>query len=419
MKDLFDYQRDAIDKMKNGCILCGGVGSGKSFTSLCYYYKTIGGDIYERGMLPRLTDSHSSFPALYIITTARKRDTKEWEHEVDDAFGKAVLDILPAVTIDSWNNIGKYTDVKDAFFIFDEQRVIGYGAWTKSFLTIAKSNKWILLSATPGDCWMDYLPVFIANGFYKNKTEFVTRHVIFKRFAKFPMIDRYVDEGRLLKLRNYILVGMDFKRNTERIHEDVVYDYDRAGYSRLLKLRYNPWKENRPVETPSELCQVLRRFVGVCEEKEELYDDILELYDRVIVFYNYNYELDILKQHCYKRGHEVREWNGHIHEPIPDCDKWVYLVQYTAGAEGWNCTDTDAMIFWSENYSYKIMEQSAGRIDRLNTPYDVLHYYHFKTRAPIDIGIAHALKSKKTFNEKKFIDPKGQLFNADQIKIDF
>ena len=130
--------------------------------------------------------------------------------------------------------------------------------------------------------------------------------------------------------------------------------------------------------------------------------EILEKHPRAIVFYNFDYERDILKGLDYGKGTDIAEWNGHQHQPIPDSERWVYLVQYNAGAEGWNCIKTDTIIFYSQNYSYKIMEQASGRIDRLNTPYKDLWYYHLKSRAGIDLAISRALNSKKAFNERKF-----------------
>lgn len=401
---LRDYQLDAIHNMKNGCILNGGVGSGKSLTSLSYYYLKNGGDenFLNGGRYIPMEDPPKD---LYIITTARKRDTLEWEGELApfllSTHDKGVYS--NKVIVDSWNNIQKYKDIKNAFFIFDEQRVVGSGAWVKAFLKIAKANEWILLSATPGDTWSDYIPVFIANGFYKNKTEFVREHVVYSRFCKFPKVDRYINTGRLLRLRREILIDMDFKRETVQHHEDIYVDYDVKLYKDIMKRRWDIWNDE-PITNASGLCYTLRKVVNTHESRVDELLDIFKKHSKIIVFYNFDYELEILKDIYYGRDVKVSEWNGHKHEPIPKTKKWVYLVQYTAGAEGWNCIETDTIVFFSQNYSYKIMHQSAGRIDRLNTPYKDLYYYHLKTRSGIDLAISRAIKNKKKFNERAFVD---------------
>ena len=385
MVRLFDHQKKALEKLHSGSILCGGVGSGKSVTGIVWY----GED-----------DDPDNRHDLYIITTARKRDTLEWDHECA-RFGlsqdrdKSLYGIK--VTIDSWNNIGKYEDVKDCYFLFDEQRVVGYGAWVKSFLKITKANKWLLLSATPGDTWADYIPVFIANGFYKNKTEFCRRHVIYNRFARYPQVSRYVEEKHLNRLRASILVTMDFQRQTLPHHERLVCGYDKEKYDYVMKMRWNPYKD-QPITDAGELCQTLRKIVATDNERLDKLKEVLKAHPKAIIFYNYDYELELL------RGLDIEkaEWNGHKHEPIPDSDRWIYLVQYAAGCEGWNCVTTDTIIFFSQSYSYKQMVQAAGRIDRLNTPFTDLYYFHLISMSKIDLAIGRALRNKKNFNENAF-----------------
>lgn len=401
--ELRDYQLDAVEKMKNGCILCGGVGSGKSRTALAYYYKEQGGRLGAKNYVRMIRPKD-----LYIITTARKRDTLEWEGE----FGPFLITTNPEVSmykhkvvVDSWNNIQKYKDVRDAFFIFDEQRVIGYGAWTQAFLKIAKHNNWILLSATPGDTWLDYMPVFIANGFYENKGDFEYQHIVYKWVpkAKFKKVDRYINTGRLIRLRNRILVDMDFNRQTVSHHEDVFVKYDISMYKDVTKTRWDPYR-NEPIEDAAGLCRVWRKIVNSDISRQIALLEIFEKHPKMIVFYNYNFELDILKGLYYGEDVEVAEWNGHKHEPVPTGDSWVYLVQYTAGAEGWNCITTDTIVFYSQNYSYKIMEQSRGRIDRMNTKFIDLYYYYLKTRSGIDLAISRALSEKRNFNEGRYVE---------------
>lgn len=397
---LYEHQEKAVKKMKNGCVLNGGVGSGKSRTALYYYFTQNGGEIatHHYKKMPNPQD-------LYIITTARKRDDLEWEGEFipfllsthynkDDIYHNKVV-------VDSWNNIKKYDSVENAFFIFDEQRVVGYGTWAKAFIKIAKHNNWILLSATPGDCWVDYTAVFIANGFYKNKTEFQQEHIQYSRYTKYPQIERYFNTGRLIRLRDRILVDMDFDRKTIPHHEDIYVSYDVSIYKDVIRNRWDIYKDE-PIQQASGLCYVLRRVVNTDESRVIAVMEILEKAPRAIIFYSFDYELDILMNIDYGEDVEVAQWNGHKHQPVPESKKWVYLVQYTAGCEGWNCIKTDTIIFYSQNYSYKVMEQASGRIDRLNTPYTDLYYYHLKSRSGIDLAISKALVKKKNFNERKF-----------------
>lgn len=402
--ELRDYQLEAIGKMKNGCILNGGVGSGKSLTSLSYYYLQNGGSLEflsGKDYIPMPNPPKD----LYIITTARKRDTFEWEGELSHFLLSTHEELNKydnKVIVDSWNNIQKYKDVEDSFFIFDEQRVVGSGAWVKAFLKIAKKNQWILLSATPGDTWSDYIPVFIANGFYKNKTEFMREHAVFSRFSKYPKIEKYIGTGRLIRQRREILVDMKFERETVQHHYDIYVEYDNKLYKDVMKRRWDIWNDE-PIINASGLCYALRKIVNSHESRSAKLLELFETHQKMIVFYNFDYELEILKSLYFGEGVIVTEWNGHKHEPTPTGNQWVYLVQYTAGAEGWNCITTDTIVFYSLNYSYKIMHQSAGRIDRLNTPYKDLHYYYLKSRSGIDLAIERALNDKRKFNESSFI----------------
>ena len=394
-----DYQLKAVNSLGSGSILCGGVGSGKSFTALLYFWTKELDGYYDGSYIKNPT----VVKPLYIITTARKRDTADWEKECCSFCIGPHDDSIVKVHVDSWNNIGKYKDIKDAFFIFDEQRVVGNGEWVKSFLAIAKHNRWILLSATPGDTWMDYIPVFVANKFYKNRTEFIREHVVYDRYCKYPKVKMYLNERKLNWFRNQILVDMDFKRDTVRHNYWVKAEYDPTLYFRIWKDRWNVF-EDKPIENIAELFMCLRKIVNMADSRIDILTEVLKLHNKLIVFYNFDYELDILRKYCESNNIPYSEWNGHKHQMIPEADKWIYLVQYTAGAEGWNCIETDTCLFWSLNYSYKILEQASGRIDRLNTPFKDLYYFHIYSSSRIDIAIKEAITNKQIFNEKAFLD---------------
>lgn len=404
---LYPHQKEALNRMHNGCILNGVPGSGKSLTALCYYYELNGGNIDIWDKKRRYVRMKKPMD-LYIITTAKKRDDKDWEAEMspfllstdknDNLYSNTVV-------VDSWNNIQKYVDVTGAFFIFDEQRVVGKGKWANSFIKIARHNQWILASATPGDCWGDYIPVFIANGFYRNRTEFEREHIVYKRFSKFLQIDRYLNTGKLIRLRNRLLIDMDYHPTATTHTMDIPCEYDKVKYKKTLKERFN-YELNEPFKSAGELCLALRKVVNSDVSRSLALLDIYSTHRRLIVFYCFDYELDILRALCEKEDIPYGEWNGHKHQEIPETNSWMYIVQYTAGCEGWNCVRTDTTVFYSQTYSFKQHEQAMGRINRITTPYTDLYYYNLVSSASIDIAIKKALKNKRDFNAVKFTSQK-------------
>lgn len=400
---LYEHQISAIQRMKTGCVVCGGVGSGKSLTAIGYYYIQNGGDwstLRGEGYIS-MKDKPKD---LYIITTAHKRDIFEWEKEMAPFLlttGESNY-YDNRVVVDSWNNIQKYTGIENAFFIFDEQRVVGRGVWVKSFLKIAKHNDWIMLSATPGDTWTEYVPLFLANGFFRNRHQFEQEHVVYSRYTKYPKVERYLNVHKLERLRDSILIDMDFERPTTQHHEDRIVSYDQTLYKQILRDRWDIWKDE-PIENAGGLCYALRKVVNSDQSRQEAVLEIAKTHPKMIIFYNFDYELEILRNLTWPEGTALAEWNGHRHEEIPKTEKWIYLVNYSAGSEGWNCIETDAILFYSQNYSYKVMIQASGRIDRLNTPFTDLYYYHLKSRSGIDLAISKALKEKKNFNENRYV----------------
>lgn len=400
--DLYSHQINAMNKLRNGNILQGGVGLGKSRTAIAYYlFRECDGEVPINGIggFRKMKNPRD----LYIITTSRKRDTLDWEKECAPfCIGTTDSYFDIHLKVDSWNNIKKYKEVKDAFFIFDEQRVVGYGAWSKAFIKISAHNHWILLTATPGDKWLDYIPVFIANGFYKNKSEFMNKHVLYSRYSRYPKVDSYLGVKELEQHKRDILVVMECERSTIPHHIERIADYDKERYSVVMKQRWNPY-DSKPIKNISELCYLLRKVANDHPSRIDIVDHILKEHSRVVVFYNFNYELETLVQYASQNDIPYSQWNGFEHQLVPKGSKWIYLIQYTAGAEGWNCTETDTMIFYSQNYSYRSMVQASGRIDRMNTKYTDLYYYHIRSTAQIDRAILKALNNKKDFNEAKFL----------------
>ena len=395
---LYPHQKEALSRMFNGCVLNGTVGSGKSRTGLYFYFSEYGGSI-DPDYVPMKNP-----PDLYIITTAKKKHDMEWEQEMipfllysPDEKNKLYKN---KVVVDSWQCLHKYENVQGAYFLFDENKINGKGAWAKTFLKLTRNNEWIVLSATNGDRIEDYETLFVAEGFVRNRTDFRNQFLIYSNYTKFPKVEGYRNETRFFRLRDRILIDMDFQRHTIQHHEDVYANYDIRKYKEVMRNRWDPFKEE-PIAQASSLCYVLRKIVNCDESRQIVLLELLEDHPKAIIFYNFDDELDILLNLAYQPGTEVAQYNGHKHDAIPTGKRWVYLVNYNA-AEGWNVLSTDTMIFYSQNYSYKTMIQAAGRIDRLTSPYNDLYYYHIKSRSSIDLAISRALSQKKKFNERRF-----------------
>lgn len=390
------HQKLAIKQMESGKVLWGGVGSGKTATVLGYY-------IQEQA--PK---------DIVVITTAKKRDSGDWVFEAAN-FGIGTSQdatVAGTIFVDSWANIKKYTDREGCFFIFDEQRLVGSGVWVKAFQIIAKKNAWVLLSATPGDTWLDYAPIFIANGYYKNMTEFKRKHVLYEPFSRFPKIRGFLSETQLERFRNEVLVEMPYIKHTKRVINWVDVSHDQASFDRVVKDRWNPFKDE-PVKDVADLFRQMRRVVNQDQSRLDMVRQLLKTHKKLIIFYNFNYELETLRS--LSDEHTVAEWNGHKKQPIPDTDEWVYLVQYVAGAEGWNCVETDAMVLYSLTYSYKNFQQALGRIDRLNSPFLKLFYYVLVSNTLIDRGIKRSLENKESFNELRFSWSNDEIKNLEPL----
>ena len=398
-KYLREHQDEALTKLKNGSVLAGGVGTGKTLVALAYYAQNVCGGFLDR------SEPMSRPRDLIVITTAKKRDELDWESEAlhygifrDPELSYSRSEFI----VDSWNNMKKYVDRTNSFFIFDEQRLVGSGAWVKSFLKIVKNNQWILLSATPADTWIDYVPLFIAHGFYRNRTDFVEQHVVWTFRGKYRQIRGYFGVRHLERLRNQILVEMPYERHTTRhlIAEEV--EYDVGTFNLVWRKRWNVY-EDVPLIDSGEMHRVGRKVVNSSPDRLDRIEKLSVDHPRMIIFYNFDYELEALRTLMPRLDIPIAEWNGHRHEPVPGTERWLYLVQYQAGAEGWNCTATDTIVFYSLTYSHKLFEQSQGRIDRLDSPYDDLWYYILISQAKIDILIWRSLVAKKNFHEGRTI----------------
>ena len=402
------FQENCLERLSTGKVLAADTGAGKSIMSLAWYLsKECASDEHSLKSGAKAWTLYHGSPDLYIITTPKKRDSEEWESDlskfnlVKGRNSKEMGEVN--IFIDSWNNIKKYTEIKNSVFIFDEQRAVGSGTWAKSFVKIAKQNHWIMLSATPGDTWSDWCPLMIAKGYYPNRTAFFNKHAVYNPYVKYREIIRWDNTDELEYYRSKMLVTCRMEKKTTRHFEEVIADCsNKYEVKRAYKERTNP-KTGEPFKSASELCAYTRNIINTDPTRSAVGLKIIQMYDRIIIFYTLTDELEGIKWACNKAGRKMYFYNGEIHDQVPTGNNWAYIVQYTAGSEAWNCTTCNAMLFWDLTYSYKQFKQATGRIDRLNTPYSDLYYYAIRSYMPLDLAIRRALREKKDFNSRGFL----------------
>jgi superfamily II DNA or RNA helicase len=178
--------------------------------------------------------------------------------------------------------------------------------------------------------------------------------------------------------------------------------FDRELLNSILIKRWDIY-DHCPIQNIARVCYLMRKVVNSDPRRADTVKELMKKHPRAIIFYNFDYERDLLLAIGADLNIPTAEWSGHKHEQIPETEEWLYIVQYTAGAEGWNCIETNVIIFYSQNYSYKATVQAAGRIDRLNTPYTDLYYYYLRSTSVIDLAIQKAYNNKKDFNEHRFM----------------
>ena len=208
-----------------------------------------------------------------------------------------------------------------------------------------------------------------------------------------------------MKFKKEILVNMDDDKATKQWHIDLTCSYDPVLYNAYADSRWN-FEEDMPIMNASKLVYMLRKVCNSDPSRLEKLYEICQSHPKLIIFYQFDYERDLITCMLSFKGIPYAEYNGHIHQPIPTGDRWAYVV-HLSSSEGWNCIETDTVVFYSLSYSYRAYVQACGRTDRRTTPFQDLYYYRLKSASKIDKAIMDAHRRKKKFNEANWVKKQG------------
>lgn len=392
MINLYSYQEEYFKHVKPNYIYDMDTGTGKTIMGL-HHHQTYFKD-----------------KPLLIVAPASKINEGGWQRTIDEHYPNIEYDTC------TYNMLGKkWSQYKDWFVIFDECHRLknSCGVWGKAGYNLTKiSAGFILLSATAiPNGWEDSINYFKMFGLAKNKTQFIRNEAIttmdygymeilgWKNENKlknmWKSISRHLSKDEATDLPPLVFENVYFKASAtyktikkDRIYNDVLYDNQ-------MKLRHG-----------------LRLNTNLKNKIEYIKDFVDSTNDNIIIFYNYDEELKLLKENIDKKTYLC---NGSIKD-YPKKSEWdsikntVTLANYKSGSEAVEFTYANIIVYFSPTESYTEYYQSYGRCYR-NGQTKKVTAYKFITDNTIEADIYKALDSKQDFNINLWLE-KEKLING-------
>ncbi|MBL0992197.1 MAG: DEAD/DEAH box helicase [Escherichia coli] len=416
---LFDYQKEAIENFESKPLNLSDVGTGKSYMSIGSYVKSECSKLLIICLAPKVNDFVEDSEIFNLNVTALNKGTKKNKELLSESN-------LVAISFESsWRltELNKWVD-KDTFIIIDESHKVSVSKSkvTKFVMGLSKRAKYnYLCTATPvsnGKLENWYPQLFISNVFRKPKKEFEQLFVIKQMrqmgSMRFMQITGYRNEHLLEQMIDE--ASVKYKRDKGYLPEDYVYKTKKpAMYNKLKKSRLYKDDNDLRVELDNSsklfnsLRQVSHGFLNgiskqVSKEPFERLDAILETHnnERVVIFYNYKWEAEMLKQLLDKLKRPYGEYNGSVKDlkPFKNNDNGVVLAQYKSASTGINdFVISNVMVFNSMPLSSTEYLQAKGRTDRHGQDKTPL-YYHIVPDTPIEKKIFSVVTNGKDFTNE-------------------
>lgn len=397
---LYKLQEKILNKSKENYLFHLGTGTGKTIIALHHYIKY-------------------SYPLdLIIIAPAVKVKEGGWDREIKFVFNELGLE-MPKYEVVSYSKLKKYV-AKKGHYIFDECHYIKNSTSLRGKISKELVKKYAtcfsLLSATPASKWEEWCNYFILWGICKNKTEFYKRYVVMGR-------QRYgsIEFNTVVGYQNTELLKEHIKRRTSKKYTvndmvempDLIEQYiEFKCSSEYKKIKNDRIMESNgsiiKLDTISKLYSTLRQQANITDKLEYLeYIINSNEEDNVLIFYNFNYEKDMIINYLKSKKIKVDyiingvTKNYPIKENFELINNTVTLVQIQAGGTGIELTYINKVVYFSPTYSYQDYIQSIGRAYRNGQENKVL-VYKFKVLNSIETDIWECLERKEDFNERLY-----------------
>lgn len=406
---LYKFQQDIVNQLHNKyrCAVFSGCGTGK--TIICgelLKYHT--GKILLVCQASKVDDWIEHFttyyPSVKLFNLRKAQQLEQFNAYQSRCIGVVNYDLIYRREINRFNTL-----------VLDESSEIKYDN-TKKSRTILKmvspKTSVILLSGTP--CGGHYENLYTQAkllGLGMTKTEYWNRYVNWyeipipgrpysiKKVVGYKNVDDLIN--RLSKCGAVFVKSEDVLDLPEQTFTVKTVDkpialkrFERDGSVVVYGKEYVAANVLVELTASRQLCN--------SKDKQQAFIDLINsINDRVVVFYNFDSELDTLK--TLVKDRPIAEVNGHTNteQIYHDNDNCVLFVQYQAGARGLNLQDGNKIIYYSLTLSSDLFEQSKKRIHRIGTKYPCF-YWILQTKDSVEESIYKSLNRQEDYNEELF-----------------
>ena len=284
---------------------------------------------------------------------------------------------------------------------------------TRFILSLDAENV-ILLSGTPvGGKYENLWSQCRLLGWYISKTEFWNRYIktrlIDVNGFSLPIVVGYTNIRDLKdNLREH---GAVFLKSSEVL--DLPEQVDIKQYVEATK-DYKAFKKNSIIEIEDDTLvgdNILKKMLyerQLCgeynENKLNALKEIMEsTNNRLIIFYNFTKEKDLIVDICKKLNKSYSIINGEIKDltAYETNEDSITIVQYQAGAMGLNLQKANKIIYFTLPLSSELFEQSKKRIHRIGQV-DTCFYYYLLAKGTIEESIYKTLLMRKDYTNELY-----------------
>lgn len=417
--ELYEFQKNVLEQTKdrNHVAYYLEMGLGKTFVGsekLMKLKNNVNLIICQKSKINDWKEHFNTYyDNVYVWDLTKKKD---FENFIDDALLKPeTFTSIGIINYELAFRRSELLQLNNFTLMLDESSMIqNEKAKRTRFILNLRAENIILLSGTPvGGKYENLWSQCRLLGWYISKTEFWNRYIktrlIDVNGFSLPIVVGYTNIRDLKD--NLRLHGAVFLKSSEVL--DLPEQVDIKQYVESTK-EYKSFKKNSIIEVEDETLvgdNILKKMLyerQLCgeynENKLNALKEIMEsTNNRLIIFYNFTKEKDLIVDICKKLNKSYSIINGEIKDlkAYEDNEDSITIVQYQAGAMGLNLQKANKIIYFTLPLSSELFEQSKKRIHRIGQV-DTCFYYYLLAKGTIEESIYKTLLMRKDYTNELY-----------------